>query len=95
MYSYTVLSSLGLVKSQLHAVLPFYMFNVQWFRCKREWQSAVNLSSHHKVNVVVGAVSSCNRPEPLKHFLYLDFMNREKRRIVWDKLTEAIGKYCA
>ena len=60
-------------------------------RCNKEWQYAINLS-HYKVSVVVGAVSSCNRPEPLKHFLYLDFMDREKRRIVWDKLSQAIGK---
>lgn len=46
----------------------------------------------NKVTVVVAAVGTCSRPGPLRRFLYLDFIDKEKRRTVWDKLNGSIGK---
>ena len=59
-------------------------------RCKKEWQLARSLSQ--KVKVVVAAVTSCSRPEPLKCFLYLDFIDKEKRKTVWDMLISTVGE---
>ena len=42
--------------------------------------------------VVVGQVDTCNRPEPLKAFLYLDFNMREKREGSRIKLIEVLSK---
>ena len=59
-------------------------------RCSKEWRLAVTLSS--SCTVVVAAIGQCSRPVPLKCFLYLDFIDKHKRQIVWNKLGEVIGK---
>ena len=41
--------------------------------------------------IVVIAVSVCSRPDILKKFLYLDFIDRTKREVVWNKLIQTIG----
>ena len=48
--------------------------------------------SRCRITVIVAAVSMCSRPEPLKPFLYLDFMNREKKKAVWDMLLQNISR---
>lgn len=60
-------------------------------RCTKEWQMAVKLS-HHWVTIVVASVSICNRPEPLRAFLYLDFMDEKRKIKAWSKLLDAISK---
>ena len=43
--------------------------------------------------VVVAAVGKCSRPDRLKSFLYLDFIDPSKRAIVLEKLFHTIGIY--
>ena len=62
-------------------------------RCAKEWQLAVQLyQESRECQLVVAAVGVCSRPEPLKSFLYLDFMDPSKHSNVWGKLLETIGK---
>ena len=42
--------------------------------------------------VVVAALGRCSRPDRLRSFLYLDFIDREKRQHVLQKLVETIRK---
>ena len=42
--------------------------------------------------MIVAALEVCSRPPSLKHFLYLDFLDRSKFDNVWDKLVETIRK---
>ena len=63
-------------------------------RCAKEWQLALQLyQESHECQLVVAAVGVCSRPEPLKSFLYLDFMESSKYSIVWGMLLETIGKH--
>ena len=43
--------------------------------------------------VVVAAVGKCSRPDMLKSFLYLDFIDPSKRAVVLEKLFHTIGIY--
>lgn len=69
-------------------------------RCQREWRRAFELASSGSVGdergacqVVVAAVGKCSRPEKLKNFLYLDFIDRDKRDYVLKKLVDTISMY--
>ena len=42
--------------------------------------------------VVVAALGRCSRPDRLRPFLYLDFIDREKRQHVLQKLVQTICK---
>lgn len=42
-------------------------------------------------NVVVGALGVVSRPDPLKSFIYLDFIDKTKRENVMTKLHFEIG----
>jgi len=67
---------------------------VQLFiRCVKEWNLAVNLHLKTASGVVVSAFGSVSRPELLKHFAYLDFMDKNKRGPAMKKLSEEIGLY--
>jgi len=72
-----------------------YVFSVFYlnslFRCVKEWKSAVQLHLQSGCGVVVGAFGSVSRPEPLKRFTYLDFMDKTKRGPAIIKLSEEIG----
>ena len=41
--------------------------------------------------IVVAALGKCSRPEKLKGFLYLDFINKARQSVVLDKLVQTIG----
>ena len=56
-------------------------------RCGREWRKGIEFTSH----VIVIAFGTCSRPERIKKFLYLDFIDRSKRQKVWEMLTHEIG----
>ena len=61
-------------------------------RCQKEWQHAVKLLGEEgRCQVVVAAVGKCSRPEPLKSFLYLDFIDKSKQQAVVEKLVQTIG----
>ena len=68
-------------------------------RCQREWRHGCELASRggkggrgESCQVVVAAVGKCSRPEQLKNFLYLDFINRDKSDYVLKKLVDTISK---
>ena len=42
--------------------------------------------------LVAAAAATCSRPEALKPFLYLDFMDQRKHHTVWDMLMQTVGK---
>lgn len=73
---------------------------VTYGRCQREWRYGCELASRsgkggrggESYQVVVAAVGKCSRPEQLKNFLYLDFINRDKRDYVLKKLVDTISK---
>ena len=64
------------------------------YRCTKEWQQAVQLSEESSCKVIVAAVKACNRPEPLKQFLYLDYIDQsqDRKEAVWKKLTLTLSK---
>ena len=62
------------------------------FRCVNEWNLVVKLQQSGFCNVVVSAFGVVSRPEPLKSYLYLDFMDKTKRENVMVKLQLEIGK---
>ena len=54
-------------------------------RCTKEWQPAVHLhrDGHlSKSQLIVAAVEMCKRPDPLRTYLYLDFVDGRKRENV-------------
>ena len=53
--------------------------------------AALSLHSDTK-SIIVIALSMCSRPQPIKQFLYLDFIDQSKQANVWKKLQEQIGK---
>ena len=63
-------------------------------RCEQEWQLALQLSQEKRCQVVVAAFAACSRPDPLRRFLYLDFIERSKLRNVWEVLLKTISKLC-
>jgi mRNA (guanine-N7-)-methyltransferase len=64
-------------------------------RCTKEWQQAVQLSEESSCKVIVAAVKACNRPEPLKQFLYLDYIDQsqDRKEAVWKKLTLTLKQH--
>ena len=42
--------------------------------------------------VVVAALGKCSRPDRLRSYLYLDFIDRDKRGVVLNKLVETISE---
>ena len=46
----------------------------------------------HPCELVVAAVERCSRPDQLRPFLYLDFIDRNKYENVWDKLLQTISE---
>ena len=64
-------------------------------RCIKESQLAVKLShSDPECKVILAAVQQpSSRPDFLKreNFLYLDFIDKEKREYVWQKLTTTLS----
>ena len=73
-------------------------------RCQREWRYACHLAGSEEeasggrsgpgqVAVVVAAFGKCSRPETLKGFLYLDFIDTDKREAVLKKLVDTIRTY--
>ena len=66
---------------------------VCFYRCKKEWELAVQLHREgRQCEVVVAAVEVCSRPPPLKPFLYLDFIDRSKFDTVWEMLLRTLRK---
>ena len=63
-------------------------------RCQKEWKRACDLAAEGGGRtVVVAALGRCSRPDELKQFLYLDFIDRDKGDHVLQKLTETISTY--
>ena len=62
-------------------------------RCTKEWQLVSRLGRERRCRVILGAVQGCNRPEELKRYLYLDFLDQrmEKREAVWEKLINTLS----
>ena len=62
-------------------------------RCKKEWKLAVKLHRDGKqCDVIVAALEPCSRPDPLRPFLYLDFIDGSKLGKVWGVMVDAIRK---
>ena len=62
-------------------------------RCAKEWKLAVHLTKDcRQCHLVAAAAASCSRPEELKPFLYLDFMDQRKHHTVWDMLMQTVGE---
>ena len=61
-------------------------------RCTKEWKLAVQLS-RHKIYIAVAVVMMCSRPAPLRPFLYLDFVDRERKKKAWEILVHHISKH--
>ena len=62
-------------------------------RCAKEWKLAVHLTKDcRQCQLIAAAAATCSRPEALKPFLYLDFMDQRKHHTVWDMLMQTVGK---
>ena len=72
----------------LPAHLPLFLC-----RCAKEWKLAVHMTKDcRQCQLVVAAAARCSRPEVLKPFLYLDFMDQRKHHTVWDILMQTVGE---
>ena len=61
-------------------------------RCQREWRYACELAASERgCQVIVAALGKCSRPENLKSFLYLDFIDKDKRDAVLNKMVGTIS----
>ena len=87
--------STAYVNSQRYSSICIVWLKCLFVRCVKEWKSAVDRCNHNVCGVVVGAfgVHVVPRPEPLKRYTYLDFMDKTKRSRAMDKLLLEIGTY--
>ena len=67
------------------------MFVVVVRRCTDEWKLAENLSHSCGVSIIVASMIPCPQPISLIKFLYLDFIDTEKREKVWKVLFTNVG----